>query len=472
MKKNTYLFLIIACMSFAISACNHTKKDTVEDNTSGTKNFLVHYLDLQKIENPTASSFIDTLITKSDWGNVAQSYISNSVKLIYLPVKYNSNNIGIVFLYNTNTEQIYYSHIAEVQSNASSVAASPQIVNNQTVKVIADFYRCHINDFTGSIKAFSITNNFLWEFGYVHGTKKFEKTITASADHQAISIGGQIKTNSVQAHDVKSDGCLDWYIVTWYDDGSSDWLYIGTSCDSYCLETIGIAQDSLRVKSDCAGGRGGGGGSSPAINTIKNKVKDPCLKKLISNLQNSNKINNAIGKILQSVFGVNDNINLTFEENNNLKNSNGETLNGQAMSFGNGNYTVTLNANALNIFSQERKTLTIMHEVLHDYFYSRYNNPTINGHTRMVTAYIDKMASSLEDLYPAMRAHHDVTLALCLEDLNSSVGSAANQINLSVFNNVVLECGLSLGDWERVANQAKYAGSEFASQAPCVVKGN
>jgi hypothetical protein len=227
------------------------------------------------------------------------------------------------------------------------------------------------------------------------------------------------------------------------------------------------------VKLDCAGGSGGGGGGSSTTNsTVKNKVKDPCLRKLITNLQNSNKINNAIGKILQSIFDVNDKVNLTFEENNNLKNSGGDILNGQAVGLGNGNYTVTLNALALSQFSQERKTLTIMHEVLHDYFYIKYNNPTQNGHTRMITAYLDKMASSLEDLYPAMRAHHDVTLALCLDNLYSSVGSAAGQINLSVFNSVVLECGLSLGGWASVAKQAKYPYSDFATKTPCSEAGN
>jgi hypothetical protein len=71
-----------------------------------------------------------------------------------------------------------------------------------------------------------------------------------------------------------------------------------------------------------------------------------------------------------------------------------------------------------------------------------------------------------------MRAHHDVTLALCLEDLSSSVGSAAGQINPSVFNSVVLECGLSLGSWESVANQAKYSYSDFATKTPCSDTGN
>lgn len=470
--KKKLLTLAFASLLLIVLSCNRQQNNSIDVNNLANKSLLVHYLEEQKIKAPNASTFIDTLITNSDWKNLSKSNITASVQLFYVPLKYNSNNIGIVFLYNINTQQIYYSHIAEVRVNAGSVSTQPQNLNNQSIHVIADFYRCHINDFTGSIRAYSITNNFLWEFGYVHGTKKFEKTVTALADHQAINVSGQIKTNSVESNNVNLDGCLDWYIVTWYDDGTSDWQYIGTSCDSYCLETIGITQDSMSVKLDCAGGRGGGGGSNPSINTIKNKVKDPCLKKLISNLQNSNKINNAIGKILQSVFGVNDNINLTFEENNNLKNSNGDTLNGQAMSFGNGNYAVILNAVALNQFSQERKTLTIMHEVLHDYFFSQYNNPTQNGHTRMITAYLDKMASSLEDLYPAMRAHHDVTLALCLDNLSSSVGSGANQINPSVFNNVVRECGLSLGEWGSIANQAKYASSELASKAPCVVKGN
>jgi hypothetical protein len=469
MKKINYLFFIITITLSLISSCTRNEKDNFGNSINP---FLIQYLHVQKIENPISASFIDTLIKNSDWVNVSQLYVTSSVKLIYLPLKYHLNNTGIVFLYNLNTRQVFYSHIAEIQLNYTTANTISNIFKNRAIDVLGNFYRYVNHDFTGSIRAYSLNNNFLWEFGFKNGVKKFEKTITKQSKRASKNIDTQIISNSVASSNIKEESCFDWYLVTWYDDGTSDWRFIGTTCYNDCLETIGITIDSTRIKTDCSGDRGGGGGSGETNNTITNNVKEPCLKKLISNLQNSNKINNSIGGILQSIFGVNDYVNLTFEENNDLKNSNGQTLNGQATSLGNGNFGVTLNANALSPYSQERKTLTIMHEVLHDYFFYKYNNPSQNGHTRMVTSYIDKMANSLEDLYPAMKAHHDVTIALCLDNLSSSVGNGANQIDPSIFNRVVLESGLSLGGWKGLADQAKYSYSNLATKAPCGGKGN
>jgi hypothetical protein len=71
-----------------------------------------------------------------------------------------------------------------------------------------------------------------------------------------------------------------------------------------------------------------------------------------------------------------------------------------------------------------------------------------------------------------MKAYHDVTIALCLDNLSSSVGTGANQIDPSIFNRVVLESGLSLGGWKGLADQAKYSYSNLATKAPCGGKGN
>jgi hypothetical protein len=401
MKKINYLFFIITITLSLISSCTRNEKDNFGNSINP---FLIQYLHVQKIENPISASFIDTLIKNSDWVNVSQLYVTSSVKLIYLPLKYHLNNTGIVFLYNLNTRQVFYSHIAEIQLNYTTANTISNIFKNRAIDVLGNFYRYVNHDFTGSIRAYSLNNNFLWEFGFKNGVKKFEKTITKQSKRASKNIDTEIISNSVASSNIKEESCFDWYLVTWYDDGTSDWRFIGTTCYNDCLETIGITIDSTRIKTDCSGDRGGGGGSGETNNTITNNVKEPCLKKLISNLQNSNKINNSIGGILQSIFGVNDYVNLTFEENNDLKNSNGQTLNGQATSLGNGNFGVTLNANALSTYSQERKTLTIMHEVLHDYFFYKYNNPSQNGHTRMVTSYIDKMA---------ILSIYEVTILVC-----------------------------------------------------------
>ena len=104
-----------------------------------------------------------------------------------------------------------------------------------------------------------------------------------------------------------------------------------------------------------------------------------------------------------------------------LKNDKNQTLYGQSRPLGNGNYEIKLNAKELSAFSQERQTLTIMHEVLHSYFRLLYDSQNdLNGHTRMLTNYIEQMACSLEGLFPNLIGHHDVAIALCFDNLKSS----------------------------------------------------
>ena len=77
-----------------------------------------------------------------------------------------------------------------------------------------------------------------------------------------------------------------------------------------------------------------------------------------------------------------------------------------------------------------------MHEVLHSYFFYQndYQYYTIipNQHTEMLR-YIEKMATSLENLYPNLIGQRDITLALVFDNLKSSVNSTNSLID--AFNN-------------------------------------
>ena len=89
MKKINYLFFIITITLSLISSCTRNEKDNFGNSINP---FLIQYLHVQKTENPISASFIDTLIQNSDWVNVSQLFITSSVKLIYLPLKYHLNN--------------------------------------------------------------------------------------------------------------------------------------------------------------------------------------------------------------------------------------------------------------------------------------------------------------------------------------------------------------------------------------------
>lgn len=323
------------------------------------------------------------------------------------------------------------------------------------VRTIPDssYRKKHLNiydytNFTGLIIVYNIKGKFLNKIKFNEG---------------ATQISNSVSQNNIEK--IKSFDDLQTVTVTGYRKKKRTYLVINQNF-SYDMDY---------------GGGGGGdwvvvGGNETPIESyiILNNITDPCLKKLIENLQNSNKLTNSIGAILQNVFGKNERLNLTFNQDNNL-NNNGVRLNGKSIPPDNGNYEIKLNALSLSKYSQERQTLTIMHEILHSYFWAAYGNlVTPNQHTRMLNEYIEEMASSLEDLYPQLSENHDVTIALCFDNLETSVGLADKQINPTVFENAINDdkykkIGLYLTNWKSIAEKAIYNNdmSTLGTKSPC-----
>lgn len=473
---------IIFILFFTVS-CNKKDISIINSSDNATKEMILSYLNEQKIVDLNASLFIDTLISKSDWSDLSETSISKDVKLIYVPLNYSRNRIGMMFLYNNNTQSIYYSLITETPLSISSVTTTKNLILNKPsdvilpidqispIDVIAGFYKYNMNGYTGSIKAFSLSNTFLWEYGYQNGNRKYERLITNSNIVFESNKNSPKQSYSVGSNLVKSSGCTMFYLVTYYVDGSIDINYLGERCDTdkSCQTTIGISEKSDIIKLNCGapgGGREGGGGSgNNEIDKIINNITDPCLKALITNLQNANRLTNEIGGILQNVFGENNNITLTFKQDDNLKDDEGTPVAGKALKSIDGkNYSIYLNSSLLNQYSQESQTLTIMHEVLHNYFFAENFSKIPNGHTRMLNDYINQMSKSLEDLYPQLKSDPKVSIALCFANLMGSIGVKTNQIKQSDFDIALTNYSerglLDLNDWYRSAIQAQWANKE------------
>jgi len=492
--KKSVLTTILSLYSIVILcsiSCN--KKDqTIGINfQNATKEILLNYLNQQKIIELKSSLFIDTLISKSEWSKISETSISKDVKLIYVPLNYNRNRIGMTFLYNNNTQSIYYSLVTEMPNSQSSISQTKntafnkptnEIIHNDIIApidIIAGFYKYKMNGYTGSIKAFSLSNNFLWEYGYQNGNRKFERLITSSNIVYQSNKTTPKQSYRVGSNLVKSSGCTLYYLVTYYDDGSIDREFVGSQCDygNDCQTTIGISEGSDIIKVNCVGGGSGGGSGNEDIAKIINDITDPCLKALISRLQYADKLTNIIGGILQNVFGNNDKVILNFSQDDNLKNKEGKDTYGQSYRDNNGVYQTKLNARLLNNdFSEERQTLTIMHEILHDYFFTQLNIYP-NDHTFMLK-YIYQMTTSLEDLYPQLRQNPNLALALVFDDLESSVfrgdpnltlfeQTASGKIPRELYDDAVGRSVFkNITTYQELANKAKGAQSNLGTK-PC-----
>jgi hypothetical protein len=492
MKKSflTSLIGVITLIILVAVSCN--RKDVSNFNTVdySTKELVLSYLNQQKILDPKASIFIDTLVSKSDWGHITQSSVSDDVKLIYVPLIYNRNRTGITFMYNNNTQEIYYSLITEIPRNNTNIDNKTNNTLMRPIDIITSFYKNKMNGYTGSLRAFSLSNNFLWEFGYENGKRKFEKWVKKSTSNQTANIPYPIKSSSVGSNSNTRIVCFDYYLITWYESGKITAKYIGRTCDTEeCPATLGLRQDSLsinqgtlKINSTCGGipedGSPGGGGAAPEYVEIINNIKDDCLKALVTLLQNSDRLENAIGDILQNVFGKNDKIKLTFIQDDYLKSKDGKDDYGKTERVSDGVYKIALNARLLSGLSRESQTLTIMHEILHGYLtYDNDINLNIslpNQHTKILDRYIDQMASSLENLFPKLKTNHELTLALIFDNLESSVGRSKNISDILSAKQIVPINYLdalerygfkNISSYQSIANQAKSSDSPLGT--PC-----
>ena len=250
---------------------------------------------------------------------------------------------------------------------------------------------------------------------------------------------------------------------------------MGVSIGSLLDHNVTMGLDIIKV--NCVGGGSGGGSGNEDIAKIINDITDPCLKALISRLQYADKLTNIIGGILQNVFGNNDKVILNFSQDDNLKNKEGKDTYGQSYRDNNGVYQTKLNARLLNNdFSEERQTLTIMHEILHDYFFTQLNIYP-NDHTFMLK-YIYQMTTSLEDLYPQLRQNPNLALALVFDDLESSVfrgdpnltlfeQTASGKIPRQLYDDAVGRSVFkNITTYQELANKAKGAQSNLGTK-PC-----
>jgi hypothetical protein len=198
--------------------------------------------------------------------------------------------------------------------------------------------RFDFTNFTGSIIVYDITGKYLNQVNFKQGTP--------------------IKVNSISTN--------KWsQVKTFEGEDLPEVVVIGhrKRSTSYLLIFLNNLKGAPNQEFDPNFDSGGVpvGGVDDDILEIKNEIADPCLKELVNNVQNGNKLKNAIGAILNNVFGQSNRYNLIFKENNNLVDKYGYTSNGKTIPLGKGNFEIYLNALNLKKYSQERQTLSLIH---------------------------------------------------------------------------------------------------------------
>jgi hypothetical protein len=128
MRKLLLLVSAAVLIFYIYSSCK--KNDTSSSSeVNSLKALTKNWISAQKNLISNNSGFIDTLIQSADWENLSASFINNREQVITIPVHYNNNQTGLVFIIDKPTNTIEESYLGEVNSNISN-QSFPAVVEN------------------------------------------------------------------------------------------------------------------------------------------------------------------------------------------------------------------------------------------------------------------------------------------------------------------------------------------------------
>ncbi|MFI5159554.1 MAG: hypothetical protein ACHQF4_11855 [Sphingobacteriales bacterium] len=173
------------------------------------------------------------------------------------------------------------------------------------------------------------------------------------------------------------------------------------------------------------------------------------MKAVIDNLTNTQTLQTDVTNILRNTFGVNDQVNITFDEadltNTNVGQGAANTTGAQK-----NNFEVTFNTPVIKNASKEYLMETTMHEIFHAYLYA---NPSTKGtftqHQYMINNYVDSEVITLQQVFPNLSTHD----AQCL------VLSGYSDLDQATLNSTIACYGLTANDISTTNNNFKTAAA-------------
>lgn len=177
---------------------------------------------------------------------------------MYVP--FDNSKLSLAFFYDRNANKVDSSNIVLIKNKMASIATSP-------IAGLATYYEkvlmiaTSVNNFTGSINAYSITNKFKYDYGFINGKIDYHGFMApAVRGHKTKTEKAKVNTLKPHSEPVKYNeaDCQWWGHFTVYESGRTECEYIYLVCNNCDQSTsIGLKSEQQYIKSNCAsdGGR-------------------------------------------------------------------------------------------------------------------------------------------------------------------------------------------------------------------------
>jgi hypothetical protein len=423
---------------------------------------------------------------KPDWQHGAK-YTRYKADVIELPLDPSSDKIRSGFKNMTTGKMVYqpqYSRSSFLllhdgtgyRAYVMTIIGDSAYMKNDPGKLALTTYRKRDPNFSGVVAYFTPDGKFVASFGYMDG-----KLIPATLPSTTSAATANTKSTArfrPTARELMVSNCIDWYMCYFENDVmvSKDYLY--TTCDVVdsggssasggtsppppvpCPTSPPPANSSttnthamIRVAAPSPTPIGDDGGLPPpppptqttetcpvvvtqpivsSTNTITDSVTNPCLKAIIDNLTNNKTIQTDVTNVLRNTFGVNDQVNITFNEgiltgshSADDANTSGNQLN---------NLVVTFNTPAIASASKEYLLETTMHEIYHAYLDVNTSlKGSLSQHAYMIKNYVTTEVATLQKVFPSLSLHDAQCLVLAgYGDIDpTTFGMALTAFNLT-----------------------------------------
>lgn len=319
-------------------------------------------LNLKESEGPSKTKKLEPI-----WSRAKKVLLENGDNIVLVPVadyKIISNEVKLFrcFIFKEQNDKIIDGRIVEFVGDIDYIVKNGEMI-------IKKFGKNQIDKFNGVVSSYDLNYNYLDGYFFVRGIKqnataRIYSSSKSSTDNPNGRVASTLRTQT-------EGGCSDFYLVTYYSDGSQSWSWLFGSCGGgpeFTTPPGAITE----LKPGSAGG-------------INNNLVRPCFTRAFNTLLNSS-FNNKVQTILQN-FNKSSTLNFTIAEGPNPGSARA------AQTVGN---VITLNTSILQNSTEAYVAAIIYHEVLHVFL---GNATQIADHTEMATKYIDPLAQAIKYTY-------------------------------------------------------------------------